>query len=278
MTTTAPETDRLPDLMALAVAAGEAILQLYCTDCAVRVKADASPVTEADARAEAVILAGLKQLFPDVPVVAEEECAAGRLPETGARFFLVDPLDGTREFLSRNGEFTVNIALIENGVPVLGVVHAPALGVIYAGTTLGETPVALKAKVDGSAIAAPEPIAVRPAPADGLAAIGSRSHGAAEAGDWLARFAVASFVAAGSSLKFCLVAEGRADIYPRLGRTMEWDTAAGDAVLRAAGGLVTTLDGKTFAYGKSRPENDAPYANPHFVAFGDRALMGAAFG
>ncbi|WP_334174304.1 3'(2'),5'-bisphosphate nucleotidase CysQ [Pseudoxanthobacter sp.] len=278
MTTTAPEAARLPELMALAVEAGEAILALYCTDCAVKVKADASPVTEADARAEAVILAGLARLFPDIPVVAEEECAAGRIPPTDGLFFLVDPLDGTREFLSRNGEFTVNIALIRDGVPVLGVVHAPALGVLYAGTTLGAAPLAIRATVTGRAVGAPVPVAVRAAPAEGLAAIGSRSHGAAETGDWLKRFRISSFVAAGSSLKFCLVAEGRADIYPRIGRTMEWDTAAGDAVLRAAGGLVTTFDGAPFVYGKRVQAHDAPYANPHFVAFGDRSLIAAAFG
>lgn len=266
----------LPQLLDLSLQAGREILDVYAKGCSVSHKADSSPVTVADQRAEAVILAGLAKIAPEVPVVAEEECAAGRMPSHGALFFLVDPLDGTKEFLSRNGEFTVNIALVDAGVPVAGVVYAPVIGVIYAGYGNGDKAVAFKAKVEGGVIGPESPIAVRPAPAEGLAAIGSRSHGAKETGDWLERFRVDTFVSAGSSLKFCLVAEGTADIYPRLGRTMEWDTAAGDAVLRAAGGLVTTLDGRPLVYGKREQSSDSAYANPHFVAYGDRHLIAAA--
>lgn len=260
-------------LAELALRAGEVILDVYATDFSVAAKADASPVTEADSGAEAVILEGLKAIAPDIPVIAEEEVAAGRVPQVGAKFFLVDPLDGTKEFLARNGEFTVNIALIEDGVPVMGVVHAPALGTLYGGAPGG----AFKARVEAGALSDIEPIAVRAAPAS-IVAVGSRSHGSSETTEWLARFGSVSFASAGSSLKFCLVAEGAADIYPRLGRTMEWDTAAGDAVLRAAGGIVTTLDGTPLAYGKSVQPADAPYANPHFIAFGDRQLRATATG
>lgn len=256
-------------LMELALRAGRAILDVYATDFAVVSKADASPVTEADHRAEAVILAGLRQIAPEIPVIAEEEVAAGRVPLTSDLFFLVDPLDGTKEFLARNGEFTVNIALIKGGIPVMGVVHAPALGTIYGGGPGG----AFKAAAVDQTLGALQPIRIRNAPA-AVIAIGSRSHGSDATAAWLKRFADVSFVSAGSSLKFCLVAEGAADIYPRLGRTMEWDTAAGDAVLRAAGGMVVTVDGKPLAYGK-RVQADAPYANPHFIAYGDAKFADA---
>jgi 3'(2'),5'-bisphosphate nucleotidase len=253
----------------LAVAAGRAILAVYGSDFAVATKADQSPVTEADAEGERIILAGLAGLAPDIPVVAEEACSEGHVPQVGGRFFLVDPLDGTREFIARNGEFTVNIALIDDGVPVLGVVYAPALGRIHAGAAGAG---AWIARVEADRIVDRRPIRVRLAPEAGLAAVGSRSHGSAETEAWLKTFPVVSFVSAGSSLKFCLVASGEADLYPRLGRTMEWDIAAGDAVLRAAGGLVTTLDGVPMAYGKCRQTADADFANPHFIAWGDPSL------
>ncbi|MFG1395731.1 3'(2'),5'-bisphosphate nucleotidase CysQ [Roseixanthobacter pseudopolyaromaticivorans] len=256
-------------LVSLALRAGRVILDIYATDFAVSQKADASQVTQADRDAEALILDGLARLHPGVPIVAEEEAAAGRTPHAGERFFLVDPLDGTKEFVSRNGEFTVNIALIEHGTPIAGVVYAPALGVLYAGE-VGSG--AWKGLVRDDHLTSLVPIQVRDAPAR-LSAIGSRSHGAAETGDWLQQFPIGSFVAAGSSLKFCLVAEGAADLYPRLGRTMEWDTAAGDAVLRAAGGVVTTMDGLPLTYGRCIQAGDAPFANPHFVAYGDRNLV-----
>ncbi len=256
------------DLNPIMLAAGAEILRIYATDFAVMDKSDASPVTEADQRAEAIILEKLKELAPGIPIVAEEEAAAGRLPETSKRFFLVDPLDGTKEFISKNGEFTVNIALIEDGEPVRGAVFAPALGKLYWGAR-GEG--AYVAQVVDGVMGASKPIRVRLTPSEGLTAVGSRSHGGDATQDYLKAFTVNEFVAAGSSLKLCLLAEGAADIYPRMGRTMEWDIAAGDAVLRAAGGRVETLDGQALGYGK-REQADAPYANPHFVAFGDPAI------
>jgi 3'(2'), 5'-bisphosphate nucleotidase len=245
----------IEQLLPLARAAGEIILDIYATDFAVRGKADSSPVTEADEKAEAVILRGLARLTPDIPIVSEEAAAAGRNPAVGQTFWLVDPLDGTREFVNRNGEFTVNIALIESGVPVAGVVLAPAVGRLYAG--------ALGAGAFVEDAAGRRPIAcVRPS-ADGLIVVSSRSHGdAALLERFLAGRKVAASVKAGSSLKLCLLASGDADLYPRLGPTMEWDTAAGHAVLLAAGGHVTDLTGQELRYGKPG------FANPHFVASG----------
>jgi 3'(2'), 5'-bisphosphate nucleotidase len=241
--------------------AGRLILEVYATDFAVRGKDDASPVTEADERAEKLIVPALAALTPGVPVVAEEEVAAGRVPAIGERFWLVDPLDGTKEFISRNGEFTVNVALVERGEPVLGVVLAPALGArgrLFAGAA------GVGAWVDDDA--GRRPIRCRAVPPEGLTVVASRSHGDAAALDaFLAGKKVASLASAGSSLKLCLVAAGEADLYPRLGRTMEWDIAAGHAVLRAAGGEVTRLDdGQPLRYGKPG------FDNPHFVAAGLR--------
>jgi 3'(2'), 5'-bisphosphate nucleotidase len=243
------------EVAAIARRAGAAIMQVYATDFTARGKADASPVTEADELAEALILQDLRALSAEVPVVSEEAAAAGKTPEVGACFWLVDPLDGTKEFISRNGEFTVNIALIEEQRPTLGVVYAPALGRLFSGVE------SRGAQVEESA--GSRRIACRRAPSAGLTVISSRSHGDAVALDrFLAGRPVAANINAGSSLKFCLVAAGEADLYPRLGRTMEWDTAAGDAVLRAAGGRVTDLEGRTLRYGKPG------FANPHFVAEG----------
>lgn len=239
----------------IARAAGEVIMAVYATDFAVRGKGDASPVTEADERAEALIVPRLRALAPGVPIVAEEAVAAGAAPAVGSRFWLVDPLDGTREFIGRNGEFTVNIALVEHGVPVLGVVLAPALGRCYAGV-LGHG-----AWVEEGGPR--RPIACRRVPAAGLTVVSSRSHGdAAALQAYLAGRRVAGQAFAGSSLKLCLVAAGEADLYPRLGRTMEWDIAAGHAVLLAAGGRVCTLDGAPLRYGKPG------FENPHFFAAG----------
>ncbi|MEM9965665.1 MAG: 3'(2'),5'-bisphosphate nucleotidase CysQ [Asticcacaulis sp.] len=257
------------NLNPIALEAGAEIMRLYDQGFAVETKSDASPVTEADRAAEAIILKGLAALTPDIPVVAEEEAAAGRLPDIGQRFFLVDPLDGTKEFISRNGEFTVNIALIENGIPIAGVVYAPALGRIFWGA---QDTGAFTGEIVNGHIDNTRPIHVRPAQPEGLLAIGSRSHGAQETQDWLKAYKVSDFVSAGSSLKFCLLATGEADIYPRLGRTMEWDTAAGHAVLNAAGGKVTHLDGTPFLYGKRNQPQDTDFANPNFVAFGDPDL------
>lgn len=263
----------LDELVTIALRAGAAIMPIYeRQDQGVKTKSDSSPVTEADTAAEAVILAELSRLAPEIPVIAEESVAAGRVPATGRRFFLVDPLDGTREFISRNGEFTVNIALIEDGAPVLGVVYAPAIGLIYAG---GEGQGAKAATVEGGKVGRWHKIAVGDCPRDGLRVIASRSHLTEETKAFVERFAVADFVSAGSSLKFCKLAAGEADLYPRLGRTMEWDTAAGDAVLRAANGAVLTMDGKPLIYGKRNQTDDVDFANPWFAATGRFDPFGA---
>lgn len=244
----------------LALNAGEKIMEIYATDFDVSLKGDASPVTQADVAAEAIILAGLRQTFPDLPVIAEEEAAAGRLPDIGSLFVLVDPLDGTREFLGRNGAFTVNIALVCDGTPVAGVVHAPALERTFIGV-LGEG--AREMNHGGEA-----DIQVREAMAGALTAVASRSHRDEKTDAYLKEAGVTDIVSIGSSLKFCLLAAGEADIYPRFGRTMEWDTAAGQAVLLAAGGRVTHEDGTPFTYGKRNQPNDVDFANPAFIAWG----------
>ena len=245
----------LDEVIRIARAAGDVIMAIYATDFAVRGKSDASPVTEADERAEAVITQGLRSLAPGVTIVAEEAVAGGDRPEVGRWFWLVDPLDGTKEFIHRNGEFTVNIALVRDGEPVLGVVFAPAIGRLFAGVK-GQGAFA----VDGTVRSA---IRCRTAPPEGLTVVASRSHGDAAALDaFLAGRKVARTTHAGSSLKLCLVAAGEADLYPRLGRTMEWDIAAGHAVLSAAGGRVDTLDGAALRYGKPG------FDNPHFAATG----------
>jgi 3'(2'), 5'-bisphosphate nucleotidase len=246
----------LPEIVALADRAGAVILEHYQGDVAVRAKADASPVTAADEAAEAVILARLAELTPAIPTVAEETVASGHVPEIhDGPFWLVDPLDGTKEFLSRNGEFTVNIALVQAREPVLGVVLAPARGQAWWGAR-GK---GARARDAEGRIRA---IAVREAPDDGLVAIASRSHRDAATQAFLDQAGVGTCISAGSSLKFCLIAEGKADIYPRFGRTMEWDTAAGHAVLSAAGGRVTTRDGAPFLYRKPG------FENPAFIARG----------
>ncbi len=235
--------------------AGDAVLEVYGSGFDVESKADGSPVTEADRRSEEILVAALEGVTPEVPIVAEE--SAGDLLGRPApqMFWLVDPLDGTKEFISRNGEFTINVALIEDGSPILGLVLAPALQRLFMAAP-GMTP--LVEDESGR-----REIAARSIPPEGATVVSSRSHGDAEA---LERFLqgrkIAASTAAGSSLKFCVVAAGQADIYPRLGRTMEWDTAAGDAVLRAAGGRVEDLEGRVLRYGKPG------FDNPHFVAFG----------
>lgn len=256
MSVTADKT-LLDDVIGLAERAGAVILEYYGKETPARSKADRSPVTDADEAAEDLILPALAKLLPDVPAVAEESVARSGPPDIGTgRFWLVDPLDGTREFLKRNGEFTVNIALVESGRPVLGVVHAPALALTFAANGADSA-----VRKDGSAPF--RPIAARAIPESGAVVVASRSHGNAEALDrFLAEIEVAGVKQAGSSLKFGLLASGEADIYPRFGRTMEWDTAAGHAVLAAAGGRVETMDGHPLTYGKPG------FANPEFVAFG----------
>jgi 3'(2'), 5'-bisphosphate nucleotidase len=260
----APMSTSLPDRRALRDActtlardAAREIMRIYAGDLGARIKADASPVTDADHAAEAVIVAGLRKLTPGLVVVAEEEMAAGHVPKLdGNPFWLVDPLDGTKEFIKRNGEFTVNIALIEAGKPTLGIVLAPVPETLWRGDAhLG----ADKSDCGGAFTA----ITTRGAPANGLVACASRSHAIYSDLDIWFRdndLTVAERIQAGSSLKFCLIAEGKADIYPRFGPTNEWDTAAGQGVLEAAGGEVVTTDGKPLVYGKPR------FSNPHFIA------------
>lgn len=254
----------LRELARIAHAAGAIIMRHYENGTQTRRKSDQSPVTDADEEAESFILAALSRHAPGVPIVAEEAVAAGKLPTVGDRFYLVDPLDGTKEFISRNGEFTVNIAEVQHRVAMRGVVYAPAKNRLFLGETPGSafeivTEVDAVPDLDRARL-----ITVRRAPQDGLVAVASRSHRDKKTDGYLAQFPVKDFISAGSSLKFCLVAAGEADIYPRHGRTMEWDTAAGHAVLLAAGGSVKQLDGGAFVYGKVADE----FANPFFVARG----------
>ena len=239
----------------IAKGAGDLVMSVYRSEFAARSKDDASPVTEADERSEALILTRLRELSPEIPIVAEEEVAAGRGPTVGRTFWLVDPLDGTKEFINRNDEFTVNIALVEDGEPTLGVVLAPALGRLFTGAA------GVGAWVEDAA--GRRPIRCRPVPEEGVTVVASRSHGDAAALEaYLGNRKVAAIRGAGSSLKLCVLAAGEADLYPRFGRTMEWDIAAGHAVLAAAGGSVAELSGTPLRYGKPG------FENPHFVAQG----------
>ena len=255
---TEPSPERLmAAIRALALRGGVEILKYYRGDFQVRKKADSSPVTEADEAAEAIIVAGLRALTPDIPVVAEEKMAAGHTEDiSGGRYWLVDALDGTREFVNNRDEFTVNIGLIENTRPVMGVVHAPAQGVTYwahgPGTAMVER--------DG---AAPTSISVRQVPEGGAVAVASRSHGDSDEMQKLAGIiTIAEVKTSGSSIKFCMIAEAAADIYARYGHTREWDTAAAHAVLVGAGGSVRNTAGVEIAYAK--PD----FLNPPFIARG----------
>jgi 3'(2'), 5'-bisphosphate nucleotidase len=247
-----------PALIALARDAAAEILRIYARDFDVRAKADRTPVTEADERAEAIILAGLSKLAPGIRAVAEEAVARGDVtwPDTAPReFFLVDPLDGTREFVDRSDNFAVNIGVVVEGRPALGVVLHPVSGVAWSGGTgLG----AIRTEKDGSE----KPIRARAKPADGLIIVTSKSHSSGAESAYCDGMAVKEHRKVGSAAKFGLVAEGTADLYPRLGPTSEWDTAAGEALLIAAGGHVEKLDGTPLVYGKPG------FRNPDFVARG----------
>jgi 3'(2'), 5'-bisphosphate nucleotidase len=248
-----------------ALLAGQAILDVYRAGPNTSYKADHSPVTEADERAEAIILAELERCHPEIPVVAEESVAAGRIPDIRDRsFILVDPLDGTKEFVNRREDFTVNIALIEGGVPVMGVVYAPALSVAY----LGGRAEAIKLTIDSHfRVTSRQAVSARAARTPPVA-VASRSHNSAETESYLRASGATDIQCIGSSLKFCLLAEGTADLYPRFGRTMEWDTAAGDAVLRAAGGSTSGLDGLPLKYGKISASGTVDFVNPDFISRG----------
>lgn len=258
-------SDLVQELIGLALEAGRAVMAVYAEEAGHRLKEDKTPVTEADLASEAIILEGLSQIAPDVPVISEEAAADGHSPSAGEWFFLVDPLDGTKEFLSRNGEFTINIALVEHGEPVAGVVYAPALERLFwgeRGRWAAEGQVAPGDDPEGCQW---RQLRVRPRPEAGVKVVASRSHRDARTEQWLTGIDVGEIVSAGSSLKFCLLAAGEADLYPRFGRTMEWDTAAGHAVLTAAGGRVETEDGAPLTYGKRQRGFD----NPGFIASGE---------
>jgi 3'(2'), 5'-bisphosphate nucleotidase len=254
-------------LSGVVLAAGRAEMRHYHDGTTIEIKADATPVTAADREAEAIIVAALRRIRPDVPIVAEEETSAGSLPTIGDRFFLVDPLDGTREFIAHCGEFTINIALVEARRPVFGLVYAPAMGELYVTLAPSE---AFMARIAPNETAAHlwasglTRIASRAPDPNALSVIASRLHMNPATELFLAGYRIAERRSAGSSLKFCMIAKGEADLYPRLGQTTEWDTAAGHAVLAAAGGTVTTLDGATLLYGKA----DAQFRNPDFIAWG----------
>ncbi len=247
----------------IAVEAGRPIMSVYEGQIDIADKRDGSPTTAADSAAEAVILEALATVLPGVSVLAEEGASAG-LPSLGDVFVAVDPLDGTREFINRNGEFTVNIALVENGVPTVGAVYAPALGRLWLGgggeAWAGSIPT-VQASLDAVEL---KPIRTRNQPEAGLTAVASRSHLDENTAAFLEGLPIASRRSIGSSLKFCLVAEGEADVYPRFGPTMEWDTAAGHAVVTAAGGRVVTPEGEPFLYGKT----GSGYRNGSFVVWG----------
>ena len=253
-------------LMKTAHKAGQAIISVYNDNFFVEYKPDNSPVTKADQLAEDVILESLSKLAPQIPVIAEEAASAGGFPEVGNQFFLVDPLDGTKEFINKNGEFTVNIALIDRGIPVFGIVYAPAISLLYA--TLGpdqaikmtlEVKDQFPDRIEQNFV----PIETDSPEPDGFKVIASRSHMNAKTQAYLSNQKIASLQNVGSSLKFCYLAEGLADFYPRFAPTMEWDTAAGHAILLAAGGSLLTTKGQPLRYNK----RNSNYLNSHFIAF-----------
>lgn len=245
-------------LIDLALRAGRAIMEIYeAGPVHAEAKEDDSPVTDADLAADRIIAQGLAEAFPDIPAVTEE-AAESHVSSAPERFFLVDPLDGTKEFVQRRGDFTVNIALIEHGKPVAGCVYAPAKGRLFV---TGSDGPAEHSVTDYALAGYPRPLHVSVANNDALRVVASKSHRDKATDNYIAGFKVGAFKSAGSSLKFCLVAAGEADFYPRLGRTMEWDTAAGHAVLAAAGGVVLRFDDhQPLAYGKPG------WDNPHFLA------------
>ena len=250
----------IPVIRKLAIEAGAKIMEVYnADDFAVKVKSDDSPVTEADEAADELISEGLRAAFPDVMLVTEEQAGSHKLK--GDTFLIVDPLDGTKEFVNRRGDFTVNIALVEAGVPTRGVVYAPAKNRMFFtladGSSVEET-----GAFDPDTMGEITPIRVAESDNDALMVVASKSHRDQATDDYINKYSVKDSKSAGSSLKFCLVATGEADLYPRVGRTMEWDTAAGHAVLLGAGGKVVRFDDHTpLTYGKDG------YANPFFIAY-----------
>ena len=263
---TLPSDAELIDaLIAAAIAAGDEILRVRRGGLNVERKADHSPVTEADRAAERIITERLQNIASSVPIIAEEAVSEGRIPTVSGMFFLVDPLDGTKEFASGGNDFTVNIGLIRDFRPSLGIIFVPASGKLYGGA-IGTG--AWRAEVKDGAVSARKPMHVRPAPKGPIDVVASRSHRTKETDAEIAKYEVGRLVSAGSSVKFCVLAAGEADLYPRMGTTMQWDTAAGDAILRAAGGKVVTMDGKPLPYGPTAAAGDAAYRNPWFIATG----------
>jgi 3'(2'), 5'-bisphosphate nucleotidase len=239
-----------------ALAAGDAILKVYAEPFVVVQKSDQTPVTEADLAAERVIVKMLSAAFPDIPIVSEETAPEDGFKPPAARFWVVDPLDGTKEFVAKNGEFAVCIGLVEDGIPVMGVVHGPARRVTYAANGPG-TAIRIR---DGGA---PQPIGARIPSPDGIVVIHSRSHeNSRRLAEYFEGRSILERKICGSALKFGVLAEGAADFYPRFGTTMEWDTAAGQAILEAAGGSVFDLDGERLRYGKHDLKNSG------FLAWG----------
>jgi 3'(2'), 5'-bisphosphate nucleotidase len=253
-------TELMEELRRCAILAGAKIMEIYRSDdFDVRAKSDESPVTEADEAADALIAGRLRAAFPDLPLVTEEQAASHR--QRATTFLIVDPLDGTKEFVQRRGDFTVNIALVENGVPLRGVVYAPARQRLFYTAPDGRS-VEEAGPFDPDEAGDARTIAVGEPDNSALNVVASKSHRDAATDAYISRYEVADLKSAGSSLKFCLVATGEADLYPRLGRTMEWDTAAGDAVLRGAGGRVVRFeDHAPFTYGKPG------FANGFFIAY-----------
>ncbi len=262
------------EVLGAAVAAGAAIMQHRRAGFAIESKADSSPVTAADREAEDIILEALGRCAPGVPVVAEEAVSRGECPSLDDAFFLVDPLDGTREFVRGGTDFTVNIGLVVKRIPCFGLIYAPAIDQLYLTLGAGEAVelrISPDTKPDGLKDVRPSPISTREPDPARLVAVASRSHRTPENDRFVDDPRIVDCRSIGSSLKFCLVARGEADIYPRFGATSEWDTAAGHAIVRAAGGLVTTLDKAPLLYGKS----DKQFINPGFVVWG-RASLAAA--
>lgn len=269
----AEDCRRLVDALLPAVlAAGRIEMRHFAAGVEVQTKADTTPVTVADHEAEAVLTEALLKVSPGVPVIAEEAVAAGRVPAIVDAFFLVDPLDGTRAFIKNSPEFTINIGLVEAQRPVFGIIYVPALEQLFV--TLGpgeavEARIAPDAQVAGLAECELTPLRTREPDPNALIAFASRSHASDTTEAFLKRLPIAEKRKASSSLKFCLIARGEADLYARLGQTSEWDTAAGHAILEAAGGSVTTVDGGPLRYGKT----DKSFANPHFVAWAREPLL-----
>lgn len=259
------------DLLPSVIAAGAVEMHHFEAGVTVETKADSSPVTAADREAEALLLEGLRTAAPDVPVVAEERVAAGDVPVRGAAYFLVDPLDGTREFIRGSGEFTVNVGLVVDGIPIFGMIYAPAHGTLFATLSDGravEAAIPVDARAPRLADGPLRSLATRPLDPGALTVLASRSHQTPGIEAFLAGHTISEIVRCGSSLKFCKIARGDADCYVRLGPTNEWDTAAGQAIVTAAGGRVTMLDGSPLTYGSTGDMINAP-----FVVWGREPMM-----